>query len=208
MSDKIWFSDFLERAGQYYYYQFPEDLMPRDDVRKLRSALRRGVEYNFSGLPNKMVEKLLFGSKNRKLKHALAIDTFYVDDAMCDVLSGFNLGKTRLHPVSLYDKTGTVKQHEGQYHMVLMQEPRDTFDLALGGEQGWIKADRGPSGILTGYYITPLDIWPKHLVPGFAPDVDLWCDSVVQGTLFFSDRLKRALVKARYGGLFKFVECK
>ncbi len=207
MSDKIWFSDFLKRPGQYYYYRFSEDILSLDEYRKMTGALRHGAEYDYSWLPNKMVEYLLFGSKNRKLKPAIAIDTFYVNDALHDLLAGFNLGKTHLHPVSFYDKDGVVKQHDGQYYMVQMKEPREVLDRAIGVEQGWISEKHAPSGKIVAQLWGDLGHWPMLLKAGFSSDVDLWCDFAVQKTLFFSDRLKQALEKAGYGRMFKFVEC-
>lgn len=123
---------------------------------------------------------------------------------MAGVLSTFNLGKTRLHPVKLFQHD-RVTPVEGEYSVLAWGEQTDCF---LPDEsQGVRKKGLSPSASF--WRLSPLaKDGDLALRKSTLPDVDLAMDPRIRHTVFLSDELVQALKAQNLSKHIRMKKCR
>lgn len=140
--------------------------------------------------------------KHRSILGIFMANGFWTVSAECaEVLQNFNLGKTRLYPVKLFqhDRKTPV---EGDY-----------FCVSFGETKEAVLVDQSPSVRENSYTPGLFRLFPDvaeygvKVTPDALKGCDLWVDSRLDGGLFLSDRLVQALKAAKLTRFFGLRKC-
>ncbi|WP_129140048.1 imm11 family protein [Modicisalibacter coralii] len=171
-------------------YGFNGDNYEKDPKKAVESMRRsdRGVASGDDSWPREMY----FVSPYKKLSKLPAIfsagGVWVVSQRFAEVLRRFELGKTTLHPVRLFQHDRTTP-FDGEYFCLAFGETKDTFVPEESPEAG-----QSP--------LMSKDIWKPSLGReeyGLAlcrkslQGVDLWMEKKMMNVFFLSDRLYQAL---------------
>lgn len=189
MTEPIWATTATDpRVNMFFMY--PQHQMPTQLWLENIEKVSRGLKIDRDGLPDQM-----WWADDRPTDELLPVfssDYRYVTLPFKKVIECFDLGKTFLHRVELFDREGKSKVSSEPYWGIAVQEQRETVDRAAGIAEGWLKPHpRRPEEF--GRWRGSLGKTEVKLLLDLPPDVDIWCDTYMSGVFFFSDRLKRAL---------------
>lgn len=124
-----------------------------------------------------------------------------VSGRVMDLFQSFDIGVTRFHEVPILDLDGHTPL-AARWFILYVVSKKSCFVPELTS-QG--RATGQPE---TGYTATNLPRNDLFVRASAAAGSDMWTDPVLFGALFFSDRMKRAIEKARFRKSITFVQCK
>ena len=103
------------------------DDLPRDGRMDVRERIRNGCSIEEEVLPSEMWASSDAGKTHKKLPDLFLANGFWcVSAAMAPVLQQFDLGKTRLYPVEMFNR-GKRNRIPGEFFCVAWAERKDTF---------------------------------------------------------------------------------
>ena len=200
----------LEEIGRYVRTEAEEE-----EYKKLRSNYLNTFFGDENGLPKHLIpKKCYFGREvtrrtyEKKLKGRIFRTSYadYVcDESSATALSKVCLGKNQLHKMEVYDEKSTLI--EGFF--LYMLEPLEKKSFLV--EQSLI--DMGLTYMSArNYYSGDHRILRKGPIvlsrEALDCTVDIWCERLLDNTLFITDKLKEQLEKTGAAKLWKLVECK
>lgn len=199
MTEQIWVSrGWQDTAINLMFKDVEEKLTFRELVGVTRD-LNRGVPVDPKLLPT----KLIFSGKNynppMRMPHVFAWTTLYVSAAFASVLTQFDLGNTRLIPVTLFDKK-MQEMTDWSYFSVVIGEARKT----VRGGRALIENTDQPGEFSLN---SPLEDGAVEVFSDLPTKPDLWVDPNIRGALFLSDRLQFALLKKDVARRLKLRRC-
>lgn len=128
--------------------------------------------------------------------------------AFADVLLSCNLGKTKIIPIRFFDLVSQEYVNETTYYLLNVAEKYQYF-LPKQSDPSLILAWMNDDG--TYYYSAPSDyLYHQKYVyssKALSCPVDLWNDPTVNGSLFVSDKLRKALQEKGFDTLVNLWKC-
>lgn len=203
----IWESAFARSCDTHSLaVGYPYDDFAPMEVKYAHAAilgrLRRGEPVERSELP----DHLFVDETRKKLPKAGLPDFFHavslrvVSERAKTLMEQFDLGDTRFHEVPILDKDHETPL-EGRWYIFNWISSKSCFVPEL--TESWA-ASGAPE---TGYRARSIGKARLVVRASAAKGADIWMDPILEGALFFSDRLKRAIDAAKFRKPLPFKQC-
>ena len=183
---------------------FDSDLseLPSKEFVELLKQIRIGIPFPKSSYPSIMWASSDAGKTHKKLPDLFLANGFWcVSSAMADVLQRFDLGKTRLYPVEMFNR-GKRNRIPGEFFCVAWAERKDTF---LPEQTPRAKLQKYQTNLWEPHYV--MEDGDFHLSESALEGPDLWFEERVTETFFLSDRLQQALREAKLTRRLRLARC-
>ncbi|MEM7508551.1 MAG: DUF1629 domain-containing protein [Pseudomonadota bacterium] len=128
----------------------------------------------------------------------------YISERFADLLRGFDIGETRFYPIDLYQADRTTKRPDKIFIMNIVSQKPGSWDEAQSRSNTWSPVTE--THRLFRSFIAFDD--RVAVKASTRKGADLWVDPVLEGCLFFSDRLKRAIAGSNMRPKLTFYRCK
>ncbi len=112
-----------------------------------------------------------------------------------DIISQFNLGKTHFSQVYIYDIETKEQLSDVPYYFINIAEKRNYLDVEKS--RGIVSNEYAPQEPLK-YLAMPKDDDIQFLNNCFQNNVDMWHEPILYQSLFFSDKLVKALLDSGF----------
>ncbi|MCB1510936.1 MAG: hypothetical protein KDJ36_08525 [Hyphomicrobiaceae bacterium] len=153
------------------------------------------------------VPKIMWLKPTQKLKNApdlfLGGGYWIASAALADVLRQFDLGETKLYPVSLF-RSDRKTPFDGEHFCVAFGEIKDTALPELSPRLGKVPYRTDPLWTLS---LAPED-GDVALSPGATQGVDLWMEPKIRDAFFLSRNLVTALRAAKLTKRLGLTRCR
>lgn len=187
MTEQIWVSRCRNDTSINLMFKDIEEKLTFRDLIKVTRDLDRGVPVDPKLLPTKLIFSEKRYNPPMRMPHVFSWTTLYISATFASVLNQFNLGKTRLIPVALFDKK-MQEMTDWPYFSVVVGEARKT----VRGGSALIESTLQPGEFALD---SPLEDGAVEVFSDLPTQPDLWIDPNIPGALFMSDRLQCALLK-------------
>lgn len=202
----VWVSDAQIEPGLGFGFtcQLAED---DNDLLVARiRAFKRGEALEPADLPPAMWISPRFAEDDRrKLPHLFSAGGYFtVSEPFAEVLRGFDLGRTRLHPVELLHLDRETP-FPGRYYFLNIAEVHRHFSPELSAR--W-EPYKDPKTSYLGSPPLPQKDDDLTVAPAALDGPAIWLDDTIGRSLFFSDPLVRALRAAKLTGKLPLYRCR
>lgn len=167
-------------------------------------AFRRGKAFEADELPSEMwIAARSARDDARKLPHFVNAGGFLVvSGAVADVLSNFNLGQTRLHPVRLLH-SNRIDAFPGKYFLLNISEVRRYFS----SQHSVRFTPLGNHGSYVASVDASIEDGDISVNSAALNGPDLWIDDTIRTHFFCSDPLVQALRAAKLTSRLPIFRC-
>ncbi|KQW79109.1 hypothetical protein ASC89_12470 [Devosia sp. Root413D1] len=175
-------------------------------VASLIQAFRQGVAVEGGQLPSTMWIRPQRAAQDRnKLPHLFSAAGFLtVSEEFAEVLSGFDLGQTRLYPVELLH-SNRREAFPGRYYFLNIAEVHRYFSPEHSA-----RFERIPNPATT--YVATIEAEAQDddvtVIPAALNGPDLWIDDTFRSHFFCSDRLAQTLRAAKVASHLPLFRCR
>jgi hypothetical protein len=203
----VWVSNAVVKSDRIFGFTCKMAEEDNDTLVARLRAFKRGEPLTSQDLPAVMwIGPKYAKDDRRKLPHLFNAGGFLaVSEPFAEVLHGFDLGRTRLHPVELR-RSNREDRFPGRHHILNVAEVHRHFSPEHSARYQPVPSPK--TSYIAGLPAGGLKDDDLTVAPAALAGPEIWLDDTIVSTLFFSDPLVRALRAAKLTSRLPLYRCR